>query len=69
MIVVRGRNDNKIFYTIIKRFEEKTRIGGVLNTSFNFHGNPIVCNFEEAIDSMKKIGLDALLCSDHIIRN
>jgi len=63
------KEDNENFYTIIKRFEEKTGIGAVLNTSFNLHGDPIVCNFEEAIESMKKIGLDALLCSDYIIRN
>jgi len=64
-----NREDNETFYAIIKRFEEKTGIGAVLNTSFNLHGDPIVCNFEEAMDSMKKIGLDFLLCGDYIIKN
>jgi len=63
------KEDDETFYSIIKRFEERTGIGAVLNTSFNLHGDPIVCNFEEAIDSMKKIGLDALLCGDYIIKN
>jgi len=63
------KKDNETFHAIIKRFEEKTGIGAVLNTSFNLHGYPIVCTPEEAIDSMKKIGLDALLCCDHIIRD
>jgi len=63
------KEDNKTFYAIIKRFEEKTGIGAVLNTSFNLHGDPIVCKPEEAIESMKKIGLDALFCGDYLIIN
>ncbi|MFW5946394.1 MAG: carbamoyltransferase [Candidatus Natronoplasma sp.] len=63
------REDNEIFYDIIKKFEEKTGIGAVLNTSFNLHGHPIVCTPEEAIDSIKKIGLDALFCEDYLVRN
>jgi len=63
------KEDNKTFYTIIKRFEEKTGIGAVLNTSYNLHGDPIVCTPEEAVDSMKKIGLDALFCEDYLIRD
>ncbi|MEF8832552.1 MAG: carbamoyltransferase C-terminal domain-containing protein, partial [Candidatus Thermoplasmatota archaeon] len=60
--------DKRTLYEIIKRFEEKTGIGAVLNTSFNLHGDPIVCTPKEAIDSMKKIGLDALLCEDYMAR-
>ncbi len=63
------KEDNETFYAIIKRFKEKTGVGGVLNTSFNLHGDPIVRKPEEAIKSMKKIGLDFLLCDDFIIMN
>jgi carbamoyltransferase len=40
----------------------KTRIGvaAVLNTSFNIHGEPLVCRPEEAIDVYHRTGADAL---------
>lgn len=61
------RDDNPVYYDIIKKFEEKTGIGGVLNTSFNLHGEPIVCRPKEAVESFKKIGLDALLCEEYLV--
>jgi len=62
------KDDNETFYAIIERFEEKTGIGAVLNTSFNLHGDPIVCTPGEAINSFKKIGLDFLVCGDYIVK-
>ncbi len=62
------REYNEVFYDLIKRFEEKTGIGAVLNTSFNLHGEPIVCTPREAIESMREIGLDAILCGEFLIR-
>ncbi len=61
------RDDNETFYGIIKKFDERTGIGAVLNTSFNLHGEPIVCSPEEALDSFERIGLDALLLEDYLI--
>ncbi|MEF8873432.1 MAG: carbamoyltransferase C-terminal domain-containing protein [Candidatus Thermoplasmatota archaeon] len=60
--------DNETFYRTIKKFEERTGIGAVLNTSFNLHGDPIVCTPEEAIESFKKIELDALLLENYLVR-
>ncbi len=62
------RKDNPVFYDLIKAFEEKTGTGAVLNTSFNLHGEPIVCTPEEALDSFKEIGLDALICENYLIK-
>ncbi len=62
------RKDNPFFYDIIKRFEEKTGVGAVLNTSFNLHGEPIVCTPKEALDSFRKIGIDALICENYLVR-
>lgn len=40
---------NPSYYALIKEFEGLTGIGGVLNTSFNLHGYPIVLGPKEAL--------------------
>lgn len=62
------RKDNPVYYDMIKRFEEKTGIGALLNTSFNLHGEPIVCSPKEAINSFTEIDLDALICENYLIQ-
>ncbi|MFP3872055.1 MAG: carbamoyltransferase C-terminal domain-containing protein [Candidatus Natronoplasma sp.] len=62
------KDDDEVFYNVIKRFEERTGIGAVLNTSFNLHGEPIVCSPGGALSSFRKIGLDALSIEDWLIR-
>ncbi len=51
---------NPDYQKIIKEFEAATGVGGVLNTSFNLHGSPIVGNPEVAIQTFENSGLDAL---------
>ncbi len=58
---------NKDYYRILKQFHEATGIGGVLNTSFNLHGEPIVCSPKDAIDTMTRSGLDHLAVGDYLI--
>ncbi len=38
------REVNPVYYDLIKAFERRTGLGAVLNTSFNMHGEPIVCS-------------------------
>jgi len=49
------------YYKIIRRFEKRTGVGAVLNTSFNMHGEPIVCSPLDAIRTAKSAKLDVLL--------
>jgi len=35
-------------------------VGAVLNTSFNIHGEPLVCSPSDAIDVFLRSGADAL---------
>jgi carbamoyltransferase len=44
----------------IRSFKKRTGVGGILNTSFNLHGYPIVGTPEIAIDTLRKSELDAL---------
>lgn len=48
------------FYRMIKSFKEETGVGGILNTSFNLHGDPIVCSPKDAIQTFTNSDLDAI---------
>lgn len=56
---------NPGYYNLIRAFERKTGIGALLNTSFNLHGEPIVCSPEDALDVFNRSGIDILLF-DHV---
>ena len=48
------------FYRMIKSFTGETGVGGVLNTSFNIHGHPIVCSPDDSIQTLLDSDLDAI---------
>lgn len=51
---------NPAYHRVIREFERRTGIGAVLNTSFNLHGEPIVCTPEDALDTFERSGLPHL---------
>ena len=53
--------DNPPFEALIEAFEAETGVGGVLNTSFNLHGEPIVQTAREAWRVFEMCDLDALI--------
>ena len=61
------RNNNERYYDLIKAFSSLTGVGAVLNTSFNLHGYPIVCNPEHAVHVFQNSDLDAMLMEDVLI--
>ena len=58
---------NPEYHAIISRWEEKTGRGGVLNTSFNLHGEPIVYSPSDAIRVLLNSGLDHLALNNFLI--
>jgi len=54
-----SREENTLYYDLIRAFERKTGIPVVLNTSFN-ENEPIVCRPEEAVDCFRRTRMDAL---------
>jgi len=58
---------NPKHYRLLKKFEELTGVGGVLNTSFNLHGEPIVCSSKDALDTFIKSSLDGLALGNFYI--
>jgi carbamoyltransferase len=58
---------NPEYYKLIKEFEKITNIGGVLNTSFNIHGMPMVRGPKEALEAVENSGLEYLILEDYLI--
>ncbi|MBI4679083.1 MAG: hypothetical protein HY748_16015 [Elusimicrobia bacterium] len=58
---------NPRYHYLLEQFKLMTGIGGVLNTSFNLHGEPIVCTAADAIRVLRKSGLDFLALEDYLV--
>lgn len=61
------RVTNPGYYEILKQFEARTGIGGVLNTSFNLHGEPIVCSPDDALATFSRSGLRHLTLGNFLL--
>ncbi len=61
------RNANPELYELIETFALKTKIGALLNTSFNLHGFPIVCTAKDAIYVLQNSELDGLILPGHLV--
>jgi carbamoyltransferase len=51
---------NPEYHRLIREFERRTGVGAVLNTSFNLHGEPLVCSAEDAVSTFERSGLPHL---------
>ena len=51
---------NPGYYRMIKAFERRTGRGGILNTSFNIHGEPIAMTASDAYDTFARSDLDGV---------
>jgi carbamoyltransferase len=58
---------NPDFHTVLEEFERLTGIAGVLNTSFNLHGYPIVSRPEDALDVLDRSGLTHLAIENWLV--
>jgi carbamoyltransferase len=61
------REANPAYHRLIERFEQRTGRSGLLNTSFNLHGEPIVYGPAEAISVFLRSGLDHLALDGHLL--
>ena len=64
--VVHG-DTHPLYYALIERFEARTGIPMLLNTSFNRRGEPIVCSPADALDSFVGLGADALAIGSFLV--
>jgi len=62
-----ARDENPLYYDLIRAFERQTGIPVLLNTSFN-ENEPIVCKPEEAIDCFQRTRMDAIAIGPFLAR-
>src|SRR5262245_24137706 len=61
------RDQNELYYELIKEFASRTGVPAVLNTSFNLKGETIVSSPFDAIRTFYTSGLDALILDRFLI--
>jgi len=62
-----NKNDNPIFYKLIKKFQNITGVPILVNTSFNVRDEPIVNSIEDAYKCFLKTDLDYLVCGNFFL--
>jgi carbamoyltransferase len=60
-------DDPSAFGAVLREARTRWTVGAVLNTSFNIHGEPMVCSPSEAIDVFSRSGADALAIGPFLI--
>lgn len=55
------------YHALIKRFEDRTGSGVVINTSFNVRGEPIVCTPEDAYRCFMATNMDVLVIENFVL--
>ena len=63
-----SEKSNKNFYDLLKKYKKSSGRSGVLNTSFNLHGEPIVYSPKDAINVFKRSGLKSLALNNFILK-
>ena len=61
------QKDNPGYHAILSAFHDLTGVAALMNTSFNLHGEPIVCGPDDALHVFENSGLDAILLEDILI--
>jgi len=59
---------NPKYHEIISAFYKKTGVAGILNTSFNLHGEPIVQSTDDALHVFKNSEIDMILLENILIK-
>ena len=62
-----SRQENPLFWQLLKEFQSLTGVPVLLNTSFN-ENEPIVCNPQEALDCFLRTKMDVLVMGSMVIK-
>ena len=60
-------NTNKLYYDLIKKFDEEHNCAVIINTSFNVRGEPIVCTPEDAYRCFMRTQMDYLIMGNYLL--
>ena len=67
--IITSKPENPFLYDLLTYLYEKFNILGLINTSFNRQGEPIVHTEEDALKSAKQMGLDAVIINNTLVNN
>jgi len=62
------KETNPGYHCLLEEWQQLTGCGGLLNTSFNLHGEPIVCSPDDAISTLLKSEIDDLMLENYWVR-
>jgi carbamoyltransferase len=62
------KETNPRYHSLLNAFKERTGCPVLVNTSFNVHGEPIVCTPEDAFRCFMGTGIEALAIRDCFLR-
>ena len=62
------REQNSLYYDVIKAFGKLSHIPILINTSFNIRGEPIVCTPHDAYRCMMGTGIDYLVIGNYLVK-
>jgi len=62
-----NKEDNPLFYQVLKKFDEKYGCPVIINTSFNVRGEPIVCKPAEAYVCFMRTNIDYLVMGNFLL--
>lgn len=63
------RDDDPLVHSILSLWHEKTGCSALINTSFNSHGEPIICTAEDALNSLKSGTVDLLVFDGFVVES
>ena len=61
------KETNKLYYDLIRKFDEINNCPAIINTSFNVRGEPIVCTPEDAYKCFMRTDIDFLIMGNYLI--
>lgn len=61
------KEGNSDYYDLLMQFFKITGRYGLLNTSLNIHGEPVVCSTDDALSTLKRSGLKFLQLENYLI--
>jgi carbamoyltransferase len=62
------KEQNEWLYNLLTKFEEKTGVGVLLNTSFNVDGKPILSTIKDAFKILEKTEMDCLIIENYYFK-
>ena len=63
-----SQKQNRLYYNLIKEFENQTGCGVIINTSFNVRGEPIVCTPQDAFNCFQRTEMDYLVMGSYLVK-